>query len=97
MTVQCYLCTGKRCGREDAFNALAAELEEVAQVQPVRCQKVCCGPVVGCTVDGRLEWFARVRKPKTRKALRRLVESGGPVPDRLTGRRVGKRAGRLRS
>lgn len=97
MTAHCYLCTGKHCGREAAFDKLVAELEDVAEVETVRCQKVCTGPVVGLEVDGRLQWFARVRKPKTRKALRRLLRAGGPVPDRLAGRRVAKRAGRLRT
>ena len=35
-------------------------VEAGVPVVPVRCQKVCKGPVVGVTVGGELHWLRRV-------------------------------------
>lgn len=91
-----FVCVGSDCRKADAHQALQAVLDEVAQVRVVDCQKICSGPVAGVDVDGRLEWFERVRSPKSRRALARLVRHGGPLPERLRKRRVAKRSGRLR-
>jgi hypothetical protein len=96
MEPTCYLCTGKSCSRRPDFAELRRQLAEVSEVRPVRCQSICKGPVVGVEVHGRLEWFARVRKPKARKAMKRFVRAGGPIPERLRSSRVRKRSGRLR-
>jgi (2Fe-2S) ferredoxin len=92
----CYLCTGKSCSRRPGFAELRRQLTSVGEVRPVRCQSVCKGPVVGVEIAGRLEWFAKLRRPKAQKAIKRLVRDGGPVADRLQPLRVKKRAGQLR-
>lgn len=90
------MCGGSDCrSHVDAHRALRATLDEVGCVRVVRCQKICVGPVAGVEVEGRLQWFKRLRGPKSRRALVRLA-AGGPLPGRLRKRRVGKRAGRLR-
>ncbi len=91
------VCVGSDCRKAgDAHASLWAAMDEAGQVQTVRCQKICSGPVAGVAIDGRLEWFERVRGRKSRQALVRLVRTGGPLPDRLRSRRVPKRAGSLR-
>lgn len=92
-----YVCAGGDCAKPKALRkALVAELDEVAEIVDVRCQSICVGPVAGLDVDGRLEWFERLRKPKTRRSLARLAarRGGGGLPERLAKRRVAKRSGR---
>ena len=93
--MQVFVCVGSDCRKAEAHGALRRELDEL-DVRTVDCQKICSGPVAGLQVDGRLEWFERVRGPKSRRALLRLARAGGPLPGRLRTRRVAKRAGRLR-
>lgn len=91
------MCVGSDCRRAAAAHGeLRAALGEVGEVRAVRCQKICSGPVAGIMVEGNLEWFERLRGPKSRRALVRLARTGGSLPTRLTKRRVKKRAGRLR-
>ena len=95
-----YLCKGSDC-RGGPRKALVAELRPVADVRDVRCQSICKGPVAGIEVADRLEWFARVRSGKARRAVAALAVSGGRVAladlrGRLAKRRVPKRAGRLK-
>jgi hypothetical protein len=73
---------------------VVACLDEVATVCTVKCQGVCKGVVVGTEVGGHREWFARVRKPKTVRALARWLVTGGPMPERVERRRLPRRAGR---
>lgn len=94
--MQVLVCVGSDCRKADGHRALRVVLDEV-DVRPVSCQKICKGPVAGVEVDGRLEWFKRLRGPKSQRALLRLVRRGGPLPGRLRKRRVPKRSGRLRS
>lgn len=68
--------------------------ESDVEVKFVRCQKICHGPVVGAPVDGRIEWFERMSKPKRVKALAKIVNLGKRrVPDRLRKSRISKRSG----
>jgi len=95
--VDVFVCIGSDCRKgAGSHRALRNALGEVAEVRAVRCQEICSGPVAGIEVGGRLEWFERVRGPKSRRALVRLVRRGGPLPERLRRRRVRKRAGRIR-
>ena len=98
MPVPVYLCTGKDCSRSPGHAELAAAIDAAPGLIAgrVRCQKVCKGPVAGFEVDGTLEWFARVRSPKARKAVIRTARDGGPLSDRLRKRRWAKRSGQLR-
>lgn len=92
------VCVGSDCRKADGHRALRAGLDgaDGADVGTVGCQKICKGPVAGLEVEGRLEWFKRLRGAKSQRALLRLVGRGGPVPRRLGQRRVAKRSGRLR-
>lgn len=91
------MCCGSDCRKAaDAHGLLVAAAAQAGSVRLVRCQKICSGPVAGLVVHGRLEWFERLRGPKSRRALIRLVRTGGPLPKRLRKRRVRKRSGRLR-
>lgn len=93
--VRVYVCTGKHCRRRN--EKLLAELEaaEWAEVEPVKCQSICEGPVAGVQVQGALEWFERVRGPKRRAALRTLHDTG-ELEGTLEKRRVGKQRNRLK-
>lgn len=95
MSDTAYLCFGKDCRkRSDDTVKLEALLEgEGFACERVGCQKICKGPVVGLTVDGTLEWFAKVRGKAGREALRRFVERGGGP---LRKHRKKKRSGKLR-
>lgn len=90
-----YLCRGKDCSRCVADRAaLDAEVRGRADVVPVRCQKICKGPVAGAEVDGRMEWFARLDGPKVRKRFRQSATAGRPLSGGLRKRRSKKRSGR---
>ena len=91
-----YVCGGSDCRqRQGARLKLLEAAGAAADVEPVRCQDVCTGPVAGLVVDGRLEWFRRVRGRKLRAAVVRAAVTGH-VPGRLRDLRVKKRSGRLR-
>ena len=87
-----YVCRGCK-GRAALVEQLRDEID--ADVQLVRCQKICHGPVVGVPVGERVEWFERVSKPKRVAALIHLIDRGRrKVPERLERVRVRKRSGR---
>ena len=95
MSGTAYLCAGKDCRKRSSDTArLRALLQDAGLTcEAVRCQKICTGPVVGLTIDGSVEWFAKVRGKPGRKALRRFLKSGdGP----LRKLRKKKRSGKLR-
>lgn len=94
-----YVCVGGDCrkGRPNAHRKLRDGLERAgADVRPVRCQKVCKGPVVGVRVGGDLHWLRRVAGRALRADLLRLLQTGR-WPKALKKRRVKKRRGKLRS
>lgn len=65
-------------------------------VELVRCQKICHGPVVGTAIDGRFEWFERVDDVRSVAALLRLAHKSRPskVPKPLRKHRVKSYRGR---
>lgn len=66
-----------------------------ASIKTVGCQDVCKEPVCGLRVNGRLEWFGGLDKPKRQKALAALLaHPNGGVPSELAGARAGKRSGK---
>jgi hypothetical protein len=91
-----YVCRGKGCLKTDGRDELLGALGLVAEVRPVKCQKVCKGVVVGVSLDNRLEWFERISKAKSRTALVEVVTAGtiAGLPDRLGKRHLTKRSGR---
>jgi hypothetical protein len=97
VAADCWVCTGKDCSRSKGHDALVSAASEAGSVELVRCQKICSGPVFGTVVQGRIEWFEKVRGRKSRAAAILLALDDGPVPDRLAARRVKKRSGRLRT
>lgn len=91
-----YVCCGKRCReRRRARKELIAELETVAIVEQVDCQKICKGPVAGLEVAGKLEWFRKLDSEKSRQRLVKLITKG-KLGKRLEKRRVDKRSGKRR-
>ena len=92
----CLVCTGSSCSKKkDALERLKRSLDGEVHLVPVKCQKICKGPVLGAHVGGRLEWFSKLRKNKDCKAFRELVRQG-VIDDDLARRREKKRSGRLR-
>ena len=90
-----HVCRGSDCRKDHSKRLDRAPVELDGELVEVRCQKLCDGPVVGVEVDGRLEWFERVRGAKAVHTFVDLVR-GGRLRDVLKKRRSKKRAGRLR-
>lgn len=88
-----YLCWNKKCRRSKGFDALRDALPSAISV---RCQDVCKGPVVGITVNGRLEWFKKVRKAHHRRAILDAMTTG-TASEALWKRRAEKRSGKLKT
>ena len=82
--------------RPTATTNCSCTLASVAEVQLVKCQKVCHGSVVGVCLDNQLEWFERISKSKARVALVEATTARTVValPERLAKRRLTKRSGR---
>jgi hypothetical protein len=88
-----YVC--RKCKHsKELREALARKTD--ATVKLVGCQDVCKQPVAGTRVDGCLQWFGGLDRPKRQRALIDLINDGGrgPVPLVLTKARSGKRAGK---
>jgi hypothetical protein len=91
-----YVCYGSDCVEpRGALRRLEAALEGVAAIKPVKCQKICRGPVVGLEVDGTLEWFREVNTDKSRRRLVTLIETG-QLKKALAKRKVRGRSGKKR-
>jgi hypothetical protein len=88
-----YVCT--KCKQHRCISDVVTD-KTSARVHLVGCQKVCKAPVVGLAVNGRMEWFGRVDRPKALAGLVRLVKHDGrdALPKVLAKRRSGKRSGR---
>jgi hypothetical protein len=91
-----FVCRGSSCRHDKGFHELCAQLEAVADVSEVRCQRICDGPVAGAAVNGSLEWFERLRSEKSQRAFVDLVTGTGHMRHTLEKRRIEKRSGRLR-
>ena len=90
------VCRGKNCvHRKGVRERLEEEIGKVAEVERVSCQNICSGPVVGVEIEGRLEWFRRIRGKKSRRALVKLLAEE-KLSKRLRKRRAKKRSGKLR-
>jgi len=88
-----YVC--RKCKHSKALQR-ALERKTDATVKLVGCQDVCRQPVAGTRVDGSLQWFGGLDRPKRQRALIDLVNDRGrgPVPDVLANARSKKRAGK---
>jgi len=88
-----YVC--HKCKRSKHLQD-ALERRTDATIKLVGCQDVCEQPVAGTRVDGCLQWFGGLDKPKRQKAVIELVNNGsrGPLPDVLAKSRSKKRAGK---
>lgn len=86
----CRECKYSKCLRKEL------ERKTGAAIKLIGCQDVCKQPVAGTRVDGRLEWFGGLDRPKRQRALINLVNDGGegPVPVVLAKARSPKRAGK---
>jgi hypothetical protein len=91
-----YVCYGSDCmASKQALRELERAVEPVADIKPVKCQKICKGPVVGVEIDGTLEWFSRVDKDKPRRRLVTFLETG-ELKKSLAKRHVSGRSGKRR-
>ena len=93
----CYLCTGKDCRRADGHADLRKALRKVGEVQVVKCQDLCEGPVAGVVVDGEVEWFEKLRRARHRDAVVALaVGAERKVPADLRDRWARKHRGKVK-
>lgn len=90
------VCTGSSCRKalrkNDRFHEALASLP--VAIEPVGCQKVCRGPVVGTVLEGKWQWFERMGSKRALHALAELVETdavGKPLRKRRNKKRAGKR------
>ncbi len=91
-----YLCSGSGCKKRKAENksfrkSVGASLE----IEEVRCQKICKGPVAGAEVDGTLRWFRKLDARTDLVELRRAINDGR-LPKGLAKKQVEKRTGKFR-
>jgi hypothetical protein len=88
-----YVC--RKCKHSKALQC-ALERRTDATVKLVGCQDVCQQPVAGTRVDGSLQWFGGLDRPKRQRAVIDLVNGGGrgPLPEVLAKARSKKRAGK---
>lgn len=94
-----HVCVGSDCrgDRPGAHKKLRAALRDAGvPFMPVKCQKVCKGPVVGVRTDGALHWLRDLSGGDLREDLLRLVRRG-KWSKALEKRRVKKRKDKLRS
>lgn len=87
----------RKC-REHACLVRILSDREGVDVELVRCQKICHGPVAGLAVDGRMEWFENVAGIKQIAALVRMTrrQPHERIPKPLRRRRMRIRAGTFR-
>lgn len=87
----------RKCEQHACLERILSDRDGV-EVERVRCQKICNGPVAGLPVDGRMEWFERVDGIKQIAALVRLAHHGPHerIPKPLRRHRVRSRAGKVR-
>tara|TARA_B100001093_G_scaffold288108_1_gene275248 strand:- start:617 stop:907 length:291 start_codon:yes stop_codon:yes gene_type:complete len=89
------ICNGRDCRKAKlSRKKLEGILGDSVRPVAVRCQKICSGPVVGVQHNDQLTWFKKL-KEKDVIALVQLMDQG-KIPKRLRGKRVKKRAGKLR-
>ena len=90
------LCTGKSCRKKAKVQAeILASLDDYVVIQPVRCQDICSGPVLGLEIGGRWEWFKKLRKTKDANAVTKSLRRD-KISDSLKKLHVKKRSGKLR-
>jgi hypothetical protein len=93
---QCFLCVGKDCRRDDGYQELVSAVAVLPRVRHVKCQDLCGGPVAGVVVDGRVEWFEKLRKGKHRAAIVELASGAtSKVPSVLRSSWARKRSGKF--
>lgn len=91
-----FVCHGSDCRKKSKeFKAVTALLSTQGHVCPVKCQKICKGPVVGAQIGGRLEWFSKLGNRHALKQFVLLLENGD-LRKRLRARIAKKRQGKLR-
>ena len=88
-----YVCS--KCKHSKALQC-AVERRTDATIKLVGCQDVCEQPLAGTRVDGVLQWFGGLDRPKRQRAVIDLLNDGGrrPLPDVLNKARAKKRAGK---
>ncbi len=88
-----YVC--RKCKHSKELQAALARKTD-ATIKLVGCQDVCEQPVAGTRVDGCLQWFGGLDRPKRQRAVINLLNDGGrgPIPDALVKARSKKRAGK---
>ena len=96
MTKKVLLCTGKSCRkRKAALRRVVGAIPKGIVLKEVKCQSICAGPVVALKVDGRWEWYKKLRKGRHVDALHRSLVDG-KIDDVLAARWVKKRSGKRR-
>ncbi|MBW2462482.1 MAG: (2Fe-2S) ferredoxin domain-containing protein [Deltaproteobacteria bacterium] len=91
-----YLCRGSGCKKRKAENkSLRQSVGGSLEIEEVRCQKICKGPVAGVEVGGTLRWFRKLDPRTDLVDLRRAIEDGC-LPKKLAKKQVEKRTGKLR-
>jgi hypothetical protein len=72
MTTTVFVC--RECKHHRAVERFLDRETDVS-VRTVGCQKVCQEPVCGLRIDGKIEWFGGLDKPKRQQALARFIDS----------------------
>ena len=82
------LCKGKDCRKyRKGLCKLAAEVEDLATSDTVKCQDICKGAVVVVQTPDHHYWFKKMSGKQNRQNLRSFLLSG-QLPEKLEKRMV---------
>ena len=83
MKTQLRLCKGKDCKKyRKGLCKLAAEVEDLASSDSVKCQDICKGAVVVVQTPEHRYWFKKMSGKQNRRNLRSFLLSG-QLPKKL--------------
>ena len=82
------VCIGKDCRQSDAHADVLSSLEEVGDVETVKCLGICSGPVVVVRPDDAAVVLSKVRSRKQRRQLVEAVADEAPLKRTLAEQEV---------
>jgi hypothetical protein len=83
MKTQLRLCKGKDCKKyRKGLCKLAAEVEDLASSETVKCQDICKGAVIVVHAHDHRYWFKKMSGKQNRQNLRTFLMSG-QLPKKL--------------
>jgi len=83
MKTKLQLCNGKDCRKyRKGLCKLAAEVEDLAMTDTIKCQDICKGAVIVVETENDKYWMKKMTGKENRKSLRSFLLSG-TLPNHL--------------